>query len=133
MRRNTDHAMVLCPKIVQEENLRKRMYVNVYILYISIILCVIMPLHDGQVGSLLHLGAPNRRSMTCQFDIDYRHYCDCELGTAGLMDINDHQESAERHHKRIVRQTTETSQRLKRVIVSWTKLEKHEKKDRQVS
>ena len=52
--------------------------------------------------------------------------------TARLVDINDHQESTERHRQRTVRQTTETPQRLKRVIVSWIKLEKHEK-ERQTS
>ena len=42
------------------------------------------------------------------------------------MDINDHQEGTERHGQWI-RQTTETPQKLKRVLVSRTKLEKHEK------
>ena len=50
--------------------------------------------------------------------------------TARLLDINDHQESAERRRQRTVRQTTETFQRLKRVVVLWTKLEKHEKERR---
>ncbi len=70
--------------------------------------------------------------MTSQFDVDCRHYGDGKLDTACLVDINDHQESTEHHRQRTVRQTTETPQRQKRVIVSWTKLEKHEK-DRQVS
>ncbi len=65
--------------------------------------------------------------MTSQFDIDCRHYGDRVLDTASLVDINDHQESTGRHRQRTVRQTTETPQRLKRVIVSWIKLEKHEK------
>ena len=66
--------------------------------------------------------------MTSQIDIDCRHYYgDRELGTARPVDINDHQESTGRHRQRAVRQTTETPQRLKRVLVSWTKLEKHEK------
>ena len=64
--------------------------------------------------------------MTSQIDIDCRHYGDRELGTARPVDINDHQESTERHRQRAVRQTTETPQRLKRVLVSSTKLEKHE-------
>ena len=52
--------------------------------------------------------------MTSQIDIDCRHYYgDRELETARPVDINDHQESAERHHQRAVRQTTETPQRLK--------------------
>ena len=69
--------------------------------------------------------------MTSQFDIDCRHYGNRKLNTACLVDINDHQESTERHRQRTVRQTTETP-RLKRVIVSWIKLEKHEK-ERQTS
>ena len=55
--------------------------------------------------------------MTSEIDIDCRHYGDCELGTARPVDINDHQESTERHRQRAVRQTTETPQRLKRVLV----------------
>ena len=52
--------------------------------------------------------------MTSQIDIDCRHYYgDRELGTARPVDINDHQESTECH-----RQTTETPQRLKRVLFS---------------
>ena len=52
-------------------------------------------------------------------DIHCRHYYgDRELGTARPVDINDHQESTERHRQRAVRQTTETPQRLKRVLVS---------------
>ena len=52
--------------------------------------------------------------MTSQIDIDCRHYYgDLELRTARPVDINDHQESTERH-----RQTTETPQRLKRVLFS---------------
>ena len=39
---------------------------------------------------------------------------------------------AEHHRQRTVRQTTENSQQLKRVIGSWTTLEKHEK-ERQTS
>ena len=31
--------------------------------------------------------------MTSQIDIDCRHYGDCELGTARLVDINDHWET----------------------------------------
>ena len=54
------------------------------------------------------------------------------IGTARLVDINDHQESTARHRQWIVRLTTETPQRLKRVIVSWIKLEKHER-ERQTS
>ena len=65
--------------------------------------------------------------MTSQFDIDCRHYDDRKLDTAHLVNINDHQESTERHCQQTLRQTTETSQRLKQVIVSWIKLEKHEK------
>ena len=65
--------------------------------------------------------------MTSQFNIDCRHYRDRKLGTARLVDINDHQESAERHRQQTVRQTAETPQQLKQVIVSWTKLEKHQK------
>ena len=65
--------------------------------------------------------------MTSQIDIDCRHYGDRELGTPRPVNINDHQESTERHRQRAVRQTTETPQRLKQVLVSWTKLEKHEK------
>ena len=65
--------------------------------------------------------------MTSQIDIDCRHYGDREFGTARPVDINDHQESTERHRQRAVRQTTETPQWLKWVLVSWTKLEKHEK------
>ena len=58
-------------------------------------------------------------SMTSQIDIDCKHYYgDGELGTARPVDINDHQESTERHGQRAVRQTTETPQRLKRVLVS---------------
>ena len=57
--------------------------------------------------------------MTSQIDIDYyRHYGDRELGTARPVDINGHQESTERHRQQAVRQTTETPQRLKRVLVS---------------
>ena len=57
--------------------------------------------------------------MTSQIDIDCRHYYgDCELRTARPVDINDHQESTERHRQRAVRQTTETPQRLKRVLFS---------------
>ena len=56
--------------------------------------------------------------MTSQIGIDCRHYGDCELRTARPVDINDHQESTERHRQRAVRQTTETPQRLKRVLVS---------------
>ena len=56
--------------------------------------------------------------MTSQIDIDCRHYGDRELGTARPVDINDHQESTEGHRQRAVRQTTETPQRLKRVLVS---------------
>ena len=70
--------------------------------------------------------------MTSQFDIDCRHYGDRILNTARLVDINNHQESTGRHRQRTVRQTTETPQQLKRVIVSWIKLEKHEK-ERQTS
>ena len=65
--------------------------------------------------------------MTSQFDIDCRHYGDRKLDKARLVDINDHQESTEHHRQQTVRQTTETPQRLKRVIVSWIELEKHEK------
>ena len=43
---------------------------------------------------------PTRRSMTSQIDIDCRHYGDRELGTARPVDINDHQESTERHRQR---------------------------------
>ena len=38
--------------------------------------------------------------MTSQIDIDCRHYGDRELGTARPVDINDHQESTERHRQR---------------------------------
>ena len=51
--------------------------------------------------------------MTSQYDIDCRHYGDCELDTACLVDINDHQESTERHlpdHRDSP--TTETSHSL---------------------
>ena len=54
--------------------------------------------------------------MTSQFDTDLQ---------ARLVDINDHQESAECHRQLTICQTTATPQRLKQVIVSWTKLEKH--------
>ena len=55
--------------------------------------------------------------MTSQIDIDCRHYYgDRELGTARPVDINDHQESTERHRQQAVHQTTETPQRLKRVL-----------------
>ena len=55
--------------------------------------------------------------MTSQIDTDCRHYYgDRELGTARPVDINGHQESTERHRQRAVRQTTETPQRLKRVL-----------------
>ena len=37
----------------------------------------------------------NAPSMTSQIDVDCRHYSDRELGSARLVDINDHQES---HH-----------------------------------
>ena len=96
--------------------------------------CVMMPLHEWATGSLPPAGRPptrqvgpsevhvsTRRSMTSQIDIDCRHYGDRELGTARLVDINDHQESTERHRQWAVvwvRQTTETTQRLKRVLVS---------------
>ena len=53
--------------------------------------------------------------MTSEIDIDCRHYGDRELGTARPVDIN---EGTERHRQRAVRQTTETPQRLKRVLVS---------------
>ena len=44
--------------------------------------------------------------MASQFDIDCRHYGDRELGTARLVDISDHQESAEHHRQQTVCQTT---------------------------
>ena len=50
--------------------------------------------------------------MTSQIDVDWRHYGDHELGTACLVDINDHREI---HGQQTIRQTTETPQRLKRV------------------
>ena len=57
--------------------------------------------------------------MTSQIDIDCRHYyCDHKLRTARPVDINDHQESTEHHRQQAIRQTTETPQRLKRVLVS---------------
>ena len=57
--------------------------------------------------------------MTSQIDIDCRHYYgDRELGTARPVDINDHQESTERHRQRAVRQTTETPQRPNTTVVS---------------
>ena len=103
--------------------------------YVLHILCVVMPLHEWATGSLPPAGRPptrqvgpsqvhvsvysTRRSMTSQIDIDCRHYYDDrELGTARPVDINDHQESTERHRQRAVRQTTETPQRLKRVLFS---------------
>ena len=56
--------------------------------------------------------------MTSQIDIDCRHYGGRELVTARPEDINDHQESTERHRQQAVCQTTETPQGLKRVLVS---------------
>ena len=57
--------------------------------------------------------------MTSQIDIDCRHYYgDRELRTARPVDINDHQESTERHRQQAVRQTTESPQRVKRVLFS---------------
>ena len=98
------------------------------------IICVVMPLHEWATGSFPPAGRPptrqvgpsrvhvsvqsTRRTMTSEIDIDCRHYNDRELGTAPSVDINDHQESTERHRQLAVRQTTETPQRLKQVFGS---------------
>ena len=83
-----------------------------------------MPLHGvfppagrpptRQVGpSEVHVSVVHTASMTSQIDIDCRHYYgDRELGTARPVDINDHQESTERHGQRDHRNSPTTEMSL---------------------